>query len=243
MIINAPTGLYKVVLPKDKESGNITYTISSQGPPRQVINAIRIPIAEQFAPAPEPVFDEETHREQFGELVYSSAVSNKNIAGSTTKAFEVGEILSFENQVPVEEINTVRSPDDVVIQHNTNLLDLEGLGLTEEEIDELSKQSASKQSDLEEQFVNKQNEIKVLETQIGETQKIINENHKTLNAVRELLGLEDNEDSDNEVYQKLTNNEVQLQAQIEQLISDRNQASDEVAEIYQSIVRISELVR
>ena len=96
---------------------------------------------------------------------------------------------------------------------------------------------------MEELFVNKQNEIKILETNIREVQKIINENQKTLKAVRELLDIEDNESSDNVVFQKLVQNEANLKDQLEQLIVERNDAAEAVAEINQSINRISELVR
>jgi hypothetical protein len=243
MIITAPTGLYKSILPGETEVGNITYTISTQSPPKTLVNAIQLPFAESITPAPDKIFDEETRREQFGNLIFSVSQSNKNIAGSNTKAFEVGEILSFENLSPVEEIVTVKAPEDVEIRHDTNLLDLESLGLTTEEIDELTTKSAARQLMLEGDFVVKQNEIKTLEADISETQKTINENNKTLKAVRGLLGIEDNETSDDPIFQKLSRNQEVLQETLDQLIEDRNQAAVEAADIYQDLQRVSELVR
>jgi hypothetical protein len=243
MIITAPTGLYKSILPRETEAGNITYTISTQSPPKTFVNAIQLPFAESITPAPDKIFDEETRREQFGNLIFSVSQSNKNIAGSNTKAFEVGEILSFENLSPVEEIVTVRAPEDVEIRHDTNLLDLESLGLTAEEIDELTSKSAARQLILEGDFVVKQNEIKTLEADIAETQKTINENNKTLKAVRGLLGIEDNETSDDPIFQKLSRNQEVLQETLDQLIEDRNQAAVEAADVYQDLQRVSELVR
>jgi hypothetical protein len=243
MIITAPTGLYKSLLPKDGEAGSVTYIISTQSPPRPFINVIQLPYAESIIPAPDKIFDDATRRDQFGELVYSVAKSNKNIAGSNAKAFEVGEILSFENLIPVEEIVTTRAPDDVEIRHDTNLLDLEGLGLTEAEITDLTSKSEEKARILESDFVIKQNEIKTLESDIKETQKRINENNKVLKAVRGLLGIADNETSNDSIFQKLTNNSTVLQSTYDQLIIDRNAAAVEVAEIYQDLNQISELVR
>jgi hypothetical protein len=232
MIITAPTGLYKSLLPKEGETGNITYTISTQAPPRPFVNAIQLPIAERITPNPDKVHDDATRRDQFGELVYSVAQSNKNIAGSNVKAFEVGEILAFENLSPIEEITTVKAPDDIEIRHDTNVLDLESLGLTQEEIDELSSQSQSKQAQLEKDFVAKQNEVKSLKVDISETQKTINENNKALKAVRSLLGIEDNESS-----------KTELQESLDQSIEDHNAAAVEAQEIFIELTRVSELVR
>lgn len=243
MIIIAPTGLYKSVLPDENESGNITYTLSAKAPPRPFISVGQLPIIERITPAPEKIFDEETRRNQFGELVFSVARSNKNIADSTKKAFEVGEILSFENLTPVEEITTVRAPEDVNIQHNTNLLDLESLGLTEDEIQSLELQSEAKQLELEQRFLDAQNMIKSLAVDIIEVQKKINENNKVLKAVRGLLEIEDNETSEDPIFTKLANNQSQLQVELEALISERNLAAVEAANIYEDLNRVSELVR
>lgn len=243
MIITAPTGLYKSILPGENAAGNITYTISTQSPPRPVVNAIQLPVAERITPAPDKIHSEQTRRDQFGELIFSVAQSNKNIAGSNTKAFEVGEILSFENLSPVEEIVTVRAPEDVEIRHDTNLLDLEGLGLTNEEIESLAIRSETKQAELEKAYVSKQNEIKTFDVDIRETQKKINENNKVLKAIRGLLDLEDNESSNDPIFLKLANNQKTLQETYEQLIADRNVTAVEAQEIYTDLNRVSELVR
>ena len=106
MIIKFPTGLYKSVLPINGKSGNITYTISSMSPPRPFINAVKLPTIEELKVTPDKVFTDEERREQLGELVFTVVNSNRSLPGSNTKTFEIGEILAFENLVPVEEINT-----------------------------------------------------------------------------------------------------------------------------------------
>lgn len=243
MIIVAPTGLYKSILPKENESGNITYTLSAKTPPRPFISVGQLPIIERITPAPEKIFDEETRRDQFGKLVFSVARSNKNIADSTKKAFEVGEILSFENLTPIEEIVTVKAPEDVNIQHNTNLLDLENLGLTEDEIKSLESQSEAKQLELEQRFLDAQNLVKSLQVDIVETQKKINENNKVLKAVRGLLEIEDNETSEDPIFIKLNDNKNKLEEELESLILERNAAAVNAADIYEDLNRVSELVR
>jgi hypothetical protein len=243
MIITAPTGLYKGVLPAGDEAGNVTYTISSQSPPRANVTVLQLPVSEEFGAAPDKIFDDDERRAQFGELIFSVVQSNKGLLGSNAKAFEVGEILNFEVLPPIEELVTVRAPEDIEIQHNTNMLNLANLNLTEEEIAQLEAQSETKQRELEAQFAQKQDELKSLDVDIREKQKTINENNKALNAVRTILGVPDGQTSDDPIFQKLSANEALFQEELEALISDRNLVAQEVADVSKEVFRISELVR
>jgi len=243
MIITAPTGLYKGILPSGGAVGNITYTISTQGPPRANITVLQLPVAEELRVAPDKIFDDDERRAQFGELIFSVVQSNKGLFGSNIKAFEVGEVLNFEVSPPDEELTTVQSPEDIEIQHNTNLLNLDSLNLTDEEIAQLNQQSEDKQRELEAQFAQKQDELKSFDVDIREKQKTINENCKVLKAVRTILGISDGQTSDDPVFQKLIVNETNFQEELETLISDRNVVAQEVADIHKMVIRISELVR
>jgi len=244
MIITAPTGLYKGILPTENSSGNVTYTISTQDPPRANITVLQLPIAEELATAPDEVHSEKDRREQFGELIFSLVQSSRNLIGaSNAKTFEVGEILDFEVGIPTEDLVNVRSPDDIEIQHNTNMLNLENLGLTQEEIESLEEQSAVRQKELEAEFAQKQNELKDFDNEIRETQKTINENNKALRAVQTILGLPDGATSDDPIFQKLSGNDVDLNNKLADLITERNVTAQEVADIHKLVLKVSELVR
>jgi hypothetical protein len=244
MIITAPTGLYRSVLPKSGESGNITYTISTQEPPRTNVRATRLPVSEELEPAPDEIFNEEQRRAQFGELVLTIAEASRSNPGSNTKMFEVGEILEFEENPPEEELNDIKAPSNVEIRHDTNILNLEAAGLTEEEADLLTKESERKQAQLEKDFIQKKTEIDDIDTEIRENQKGLNETNKTIRATREVFDIPENDlDNDNAIYQKLLRNLANLEVQRDLLISERNKAGAEAEEIYRSIIRISELVR
>lgn len=248
MIIKFPTGLYKSILPQGVESGNITYTISNNDPPRTFVRLVQLPVAEELQPAPDKIFDDEERRAQFGELIYTIATSSRSDPGSNTKLFEIGQVLEFEENPPEEEIQTLRAPEGIDIRHDTNMLDLEAAGLTQEEIDLLISDSQAKLAEFEKEYLNIQTDIKNLKTQITENQKKINETTKTIRAVREINGipagdLNYDEGIPGEIYQKLLSNLAALELERDERISELNVASADAESVYRSIIRTSELVR
>lgn len=244
MIITSPTGLYRSILPTGESSGNITYTISTQGPPSTNTRAIQLPLSVELSEAPAEIFNDEERREQFGELVYTITTSTRDIAGSNTKLYEVGEILEFEENPPEDVLETVRAPVDLEIRHDTNLLDLSAAGLSEAEIEELTRQSQTKQASLETSYAQKQSDIENYNTQIAENQKKLNETNKAIRATREVYGIADSDLTfDNAIYQKLLANSSSLEQSKTELIVARNAAAVEAREIYESLLRLAELVR
>ena len=248
MIIKFPTGLYKSILPTGSQTGNITYTISNNEPPRTPIRLVQLPVAEEFALAPDKIFSDDERRAQFGELIYTVAVSSRSDPGSNTKLYEIGQVLEFEENPPEDIVNATKAPNGIDIRHDTNILDLAAAGLNEEDIEILLADSQTKQTELENEYLTIQTTIKNLKTQITENQKSINETSKAIRAVRELGGISEgdldfNEGSIGKIYQKLVNNISALEIGKQQLITDVNIKSLEAAEIYRGILKISELVR
>jgi hypothetical protein len=244
MIIKSPTGLYRSILPINGQSGNITYTISTQEPPRTNVRATHLPVSEELKPAPARIFNDEVRRAQFGELVLTIAEASRTTPGSNTKLFEVGEILEFEINPPADEIETVRAPGSVEIRHDTNLLNLAAAGLDQDEIELLTKESERKQATLEKDFIVKKAEIDNLDTNIRENQKNFNETNKALRATKEIFGIIDGDLTfDNPIYQKLLLKISELEVERDLLIFNRNNAGKEAEQVYRSLIRISELVR
>jgi hypothetical protein len=240
VIITAPTGLYKPVLPQGESLGNITYTIS-EDPPRSNIVVLHLPVAESLPTATSDILDDQTSRAQFGELIFTISNSTRTVPGSNQKTFEVGEVLEFEENPPIQELDILRSPQNIEIQHNTNLLDLGSVGLTESEIESLTQGSLIKQNELRLQFAQKNTEVKDLETDISENQKRINETNKTIRATKVVFGITNG--SDNEIFQKLTATLEELETERDQLISDYNAKVAEVEMVLKELLQVSELVR
>lgn len=243
MIIRFPTGLYRTVLPSETGSGNVTYTIS-QAPPSTPVRAIRLPTAERLRKLPEPTFDIEERRAGFGELIYTISKANRADPGSNTKQFEVGDALEFDDDPTVNVPVLTAAPQEVEIQHNTNLLDLSQTGLTEEEINTVILESERRHRELEKLFAQQQSELQSLKVSINENQKQINETNKAIRATRAAFGIPDEETNpQNQILISLLARRDELQVQREQVISDHNVKSAEVEATHRDLLRVSQLVR
>lgn len=244
MIIRFPTGLYKPVIPTGSQSGNITWLISTEDPPRSPVRLVQLPVAEELEPAPDRIFTDRERRQQFGDLIYTVTKNNRSEPGSNIKQFELGENLEFESNPPELEVLPLQSPSELEIQHNTNMLDLESLGLTEVEIADLTEGSEDKQAELEALFNSKNIEAKNFDTLISENQKKINETNKAIKATREVFDINAGDlTNSNEIYQKLLSKLSDFETEREELILGRNAIVDELKDITESIRRVSELVR
>ena len=191
MIIRYPTGLYKDQIPQQpSDSGNVTFTISNEDPATSGENFIIFPIVEQLKKRPDRVYDSEQRRARLGELVYTITTGGTPASGRSTKLFEVGQMLEFSDSM-VESVSVDAVPSSLEIQHNTNLLDLEALGLTEEETAELMTDSAATEEKIEAQLTETQDQIAENKAVIIELQKTVNAANKVLNALNVLGGNED----------------------------------------------------
>ena len=99
-----------------------------------------------------------------------------------------GEILVFEENPPEEEIQTTLTPELIDLIHDTNLLDLNSVGLSDEEIDVLVSQPEAKLAELEKEFLEIKTLIKNLETEIVEHQ---NERIELLEKELDLISKKD----------------------------------------------------
>jgi len=223
MIIRFPTGLYRSILPKGTQAGSVTYIISNQNPPKTEVRAIQIPTFERRKPLPQSLYTPGERRGGFGELIYTLAKANRSKPGSNIKQFEVGEIIEFTDD-PIEEVLFTNAPDSIEIQHNTNILDLDSIGLSPVEIDQLIAESERRKDELEKEFTSLKSELETFNADISENQKKINESNKTIKAVRSIYN-------------------IPVEAERSQLISNRNTKSTEVEEAYNKLISVSQLVR
>lgn len=242
MIIRFPTGLYEDVgdIPtKLTQSGNITFTISSQDPSRSTDTFLQLPAIEERRKRDELVFTETQRRIDQGDLVFTLVAGNAVDSGSNIKLFEIGQFLEFGENIDesLEDVAITNAPDIIDIMHFTNLLDLQEAGLSQDEIDQVLEQAFVRQKELEQQIAELQVEIKDLESSIIEKQKFINETNKILSALNE-IGT-----SDTELLNKLEERLDTLLSERDNLISDVNTKKETLNSAYNSLLRVSELVR
>lgn len=176
MIIRFPTALYESILPETPVyGGNVTYTISMEDPPRIFQTTIRLPPAVERREKSDRIIDDDTRRIQLGERVFTISRTRKSVTGSSKKQFEVGQILIFGRDVD-PDVNPMLV-GDLDLRHDTNLLDLAGLGLTEEDIINVNSSAMARLKEL-------QADLSRYTKQRSDTEIAINENKKTQNETR-----------------------------------------------------------
>lgn len=242
MIIDFPTALYNSVLPMAADDpGNITYTISSNDPPRATDPTAELPIAEQLRPLPDKIFTRKEFRDALGEFVFSVSEASLTDIGSGKKQFEVGQLLDFGEFADVEGLTVTEVPTPVDLQQNTNILELGDFGLTQEEINSLTDQAESKFNDLIEELNAIRTEINNNEARILENQKSINEVRKTIKAARVVLDVSTG--SSNDIIDKLIESEEELVEERDALITETNELNVLAKAKYQELLDTRELVR
>jgi hypothetical protein len=235
MIIKYPTGLYVDQLPsKPSDVGNVTYTISNNDPSKAQDNFIIYPIAEKLRKRSPRIYNQERRRVSLGDLVYTITKGGVSSVGRSTKLFEVGQFLDFDDVSTIAMFNT--TSDRLELQHNTNLLDLSGLGLTDEEITQLTNDAASFKEELEIKITATQNEIANNQSEIADLQKTINEANKALSAL-DALG------ESGDIKQRITNTKDVSITNQSVIIEETDGLITEVTTLQNKLFNVSQLVR
>lgn len=231
------------MLPVGTKAGNVTYTISGL-PPTSNVRVVQLPVAEDNRALPASQYTSDSSRNQYGDLVYTLVSGAPSNPGSNIKAFEIGEVLEFEDDFDFSELEPVNAPDKIEIRHNTNILDLKAAGLSDDDIDSLVQDSSHKKSELEQQFSELKSELDDVNIAIAENQKKLNENKKTLRATRVIYGIPENDlNFANDIYQKLLVSKAELEVQRGLIIAERNTKALEIESVYHDLLRVSELVK
>lgn len=245
MIIRFPTGLYQDAgqLPENpSDAGNVTYTISNEEPKRPQDATFQLPLAAEIAERPPLQYDDKTRRAQLGPLVFTYVDAKQTVPGSNRKLFEVGQYLDFSSEeIDLPEQTPV--PAVVEIQHNTNLLDLQDAGLSEDEISSLIDLSTTKKKDLENQLAFIQNQISDQKIAITENQKQINEVVKIISAVRVVVNIPEGSTQSDPLLDQLLARQADLELARTALISELNNLNTQATTTLNALISVSELVK
>lgn len=129
MILRFPTGLYSKIIPKiPSDSGNVTFTISNQDPPRSSLLFPKISrgIAEQQY---NPIHVSTPNRRRtVGELIFTVSKAGQAITSSSAMQYEVGQTLEFTDQI-VDSVDPMLV-GDTEIRHNLFSVDYDSLEIS-----------------------------------------------------------------------------------------------------------------
>jgi hypothetical protein len=209
--------------------------VSNEDPATSGESFIILPVAEKLRKRSSRHYTDEERRATLGELVYTITSGGVPTEGRSTKLFEVGQILEFDETIESVGVNTVQNR--LEIQHNTNLLDLSGLGLTDDEIDSVTTDSAQFKEELEQQLTYVQNQIADNKAEIVDLQKTINEANKALAALSAM-----GEDDDS-VINKITETRDDAIVQRDQLSAETTNLIATSTELQDKLFAVSQLVR
>lgn len=232
MIISMPTALYNNVLPKKNSNPkSITYTISFTNPPRENQQTLIVPPVVEY----ENIAKKTEKRTDFGQRVYTTSNGNSVSIGSVKKQYEVGQIIPFSNESNNSNINPLLA-ENIDLQHNTNLLDLSSLGLTDAQISELYEGANSEFDNLLKEFNSVVQSYKSTTIEIQNLQKTKNEAIKTKNASESITGFES-------IVQQMIIKIKDIDDQITSLTADANLLSESATNLRTKILNVTQVVR
>lgn len=244
MIVSAPTALYNAVLPESPQDDTpVTWTISSQNPPRSQQTLFQLLRTEQLRRIPGPVIDDQQRRETFGELIFRVTTSNATKAGSGAKSFEIGQLLEFDDVQQPTNVATLNVPSVVELQQNLNVLDLDALGLSESEKKLFEDNAQLVFKDKLERLNDLITDVKNTRSEIAGNQKLLNETSKAIDAAEVVFEDATGSESGQQIISGLESRRKQLQDQRDTLVDDLNNLITEANEIYNEILDVREVVR
>jgi len=244
MIIEFPTALYNAVLPEDaNDNQNITFLISSTDPPRSEKTFFQLLYSEELKNLPSKIHNDNRRRANLGEFIFNVSFASQSNTINGAKMFESGQLLEFPDVESIDGINVLEVPDRVEVQQNNNVLDLESVGLNENESNDLIDQSETKFHKSISILNDLGMQVKDKKAAIQENQKLINETRKARDAALVVFSDTSTGVNDNEIVIKLNQKEQELISEKDDLISELNSLIDQANEIYGEVLRLREMVR
>lgn len=236
MIITAPTGLYKPLLPQSpQDSGNITFIISNNSPPRSKEIFLQLPTSELVRREPEPEFNKEEKRVFAGPLIYDVTTASTTIKGSGSRQFEIGELLEFED-FDDEEVDTY-SLNSINLRQDLKVIDYSLVGLSEEEVEELKINSLIKQNKITNEISDLSSRLKNNNSLILNNQSDINNSQHIYHSIVAVLG------EDHPSAKKAKFKMQEYEQFKNELLSDRKELQLSLDNLREELNNVREVVR
>jgi hypothetical protein len=173
-----------------------------------------------------------------GERIFTVSRTNKSVTGSSKKQFEVGQVLTFGVDSD-PEVNPMLV-GDLELRHDTNLLDLSGLGLTDEDIINVSFSAMDRLRELQTELSGYTKQRSDAEISINENKKTQNETRKAADAIAQLAATDPAFD---EILDDLNSKLPILEEELDQLVEIANQAARNADITRNKILDLVQVVR
>lgn len=236
MIITAPTGLYRSILPQSpSDAGNYTFTISNNSPPRSGDFFVQLPSPELFRQAPDRVYSKLQKRAFYGDLIFDITASGPGTTGNGTDQFEIGQVLEFS-----EEETESADPfelNKIELRQDLKVIDFESAGLDQKDFNELVNASENRLEELSLEIAEISTDLKSNADSISANQASINNSSSLLNNIVAILGEESLQAN------KVKNNLELLRDQKADLLAERESLQSQLNELRNEQQIVREVVR
>jgi hypothetical protein len=203
-------------------------------PPNSVLTEVQLPAAIERR---QRAAIDTTNPE--GQRIYTNTLSSASIIGSDKKQFEVGQILEFDT-ASESTLQPMLVSNALEVRHDTNILDLSSLGISEADITAIYASADTQFTTLNAQLsVIRQARIDT-ETDIAENQKNQNETKK---AIAALVQLVQSDPSLQSVLDSLQIKLVELTIQADALVAMANEQASAATNIENKILAVAQMVR
>lgn len=230
MIIKSPTANYSTILPDISESGNITYTISNNLPPRKNSIATLIPPGAVLSRPTKP-------KTPSGKLIMTTTGGYFSATQSSTKQYNVGDVLEFENLSVIDDKKQEFQALDT--RYDLDVIDYRSIGLSDAEIALINNVGFNENEKIREDLNSTNVKYNDTKTQISSIQSTINSIDKTIKA----LELISDKSAIEGVLAKILNNKQDLLSQLDSLNASLNDLYSKMLELTDKARNIGVIIK
>lgn len=242
MIINYPTGLYSARLPSNTQnSGNVTFVISNEPPPRTDLLYPKIPkvlIGKQKESRPRELV---ARRATMGDLIFTVTKAARTEIGNNEKVYETGQVLEFGSE-PIRAVEPMLVPDKTEIVHNVSGINYSGLDISQTDIDKIAANSLVAYEKLKGQLNQVIEDRKKYDEIIITNQKIINDANRTISALTLVNNIEYNPDL-SDIILKTDIKKVKANKTIDDAVAKVNDLATKASTLLDQIRRIATVIK
>jgi hypothetical protein len=236
MIIKYPTALYKSIIPTSPDvSGNITYTISSESPPKYDNNLLQLPLDQEIRTYPDRIYTKDTARKFNGKLVFDMTIPSKSTDGSNSKQFEIGQTLDFtdSSSTNVDGYNL----ESIELRQDLSVVDYSRYGLNDDEYEELINTARKQMDSITLEISKTGSDLNINNDSIMKNQADINQSTKLYNSTVLVLG--ESHPSSIKIKTKIDEYNIEKTS----LIDNRQILQDKLQSLRDELDKIREVVR
>jgi hypothetical protein len=241
MIINYPTGLYTAILPRGpSDAGNVTFTISSEQPPRTSLLFPKLPAGVSGRQRNPRAISQLTRRADMAALVFTVNQVSRVVTGTAIRQYEVGQLLDFGDSSEPRTLDPNPAGSGSEIRHDTGLLDYARLGFTDAQqlVVETEAQTIFRRQ--QQELADYRQLYSDLQVQIQENQKLLSETVKALNA---LTAMGSTDPTIAEMITELTARRGTLNGERGGLVNQANEVARSAAAAQQQLLDLAQVVR